>query len=72
MKFLKALIALFFSVAVLAGCNKTEEADPAMDAAPTTEEAAPAADAAAPAEEAAPAEPAQEEPGGWVPPAEGS
>ena len=56
---------------MLAGCNKTEEADPAMDVAPT-EEVAPAADAAAPAEEAAPAEPAQEEPGGWVPPAEGS
>ena len=69
MKFFKALIALLFSVAILAGCNKTEEADPAMDVAPT-EEAAPAADA--PAEEAAPAEPAQEEPGGWVPPAEGS
>ena len=71
MKLFKALIALLFSVIVFAGCNKTEEADPAMDVAPT-EEVAPAADAAAPAEEAAPAEPAQEEPGGWVPPAEGS
>lgn len=71
MKFFKALIALLFSVAILAGCNKTEEADPAMDAAPAATDSAAPADAA-PAEEAAPAEPAQEEPGGWVPPAEGS
>jgi len=74
MKLYQALIALFFSAVLLSGCNNAEETAPATDAAPaTTEPAAPAADAAPAAEPAAPAaEPAQEEPGGWVPPAEGS
>ena len=74
MKLFQVLIALFFSAALLSGCNNAEESAPATDAAPaTTEPAAPAAEPAAPAEPTAPAaEPAQEEPGGWVPPAEGS
>lgn len=72
MKFFKALMALLFTAALLAGCNKTEEADPAMDAAPAATDSAAPADEAAPAAEPAPAEPAQEEPGGWVPPPEGS
>lgn len=78
MKLFQVLIALFFSAALLSGCNNAEESAPATDAAApaTTEPAAPAAEPAepaAPAESAAPAaEPAQEEPGGWVPPAEGS
>ncbi|HEU4709682.1 MAG TPA: hypothetical protein VFS17_10250 [Methylophilaceae bacterium] len=82
MKFFHALIALLFTAALLAGCNKSEEAAPA-DSAPAANEAAPAAapagDAAAPAgdaapaaDAAAPAEPPKEEPGGWVPPANGS
>ncbi|HZV62917.1 MAG TPA: hypothetical protein VFF75_10905 [Methylophilaceae bacterium] len=76
MKLFQVLIALFFSAALLSGCNNAEESAPATDAAPATTEPAapaPAAEPAAPAESAAPAaEPAQEEPGGWVPPAEGS
>jgi len=88
MKFFQALIALLFTAVLLAGCNKTEEPTPATDAAPAANEAAPAGgntaapagdaaaptgDAAAPAGNAAgPAEPPKEEPGGWVPPAEGS
>jgi len=50
----KLLIAVSLSAAVLAGCNKQEEA-------------APAAPEAAPAP-VAPAAPVKEEPGGWVPP----
>lgn len=83
MKFFHALIALLFTAALLAGCNKTEEAAPADSApvaneaapatAPAGDAAAPAGDAAAPsADAAAPAEPPKEEPGGWVPPAQGS
>jgi len=73
MKLFQVLIALFFTAALLSGCNNADESAPATDAAPeTTEPAAPAADAAAPAEPAPAAEPASEEPGGWVPPAEGS
>jgi|SwirhisoilCB3_FD_contig_31_8307731_length_285_multi_4_in_0_out_0_1 PBP1b-binding outer membrane lipoprotein LpoB len=77
MKFFHALIALLFTAALLAGCNKTEESAPADSAqtapAAPAADAAPAGDAAAPAADAAaPAEPPKEEPGGWVPPAEGS
>lgn len=73
MKLYQALIAMFFSAVLLSGCNNAEEADPAVDAAPATTEPAAPADAAPAADPAAPAaEPAQEEPGGWVPPAEGS
>lgn len=58
---IQKLVALFFVTMMLAACGNKEEA--------MSTEGAPAEDAAsAPAEAAA--EPAQEEPGGWVPPAE--
>jgi len=50
------LIASSLGLALLAGCEKKEEAAPAEPAAPVA-----AAPAAAPA-------PVKEEPGGWVPP----
>lgn len=70
----RSLIALFVASMLLSACSKTDEsagaaadtAAPAADAA-APEAAAPSDAAAAPAEE-----PASEEPGGWVPPAEES
>lgn len=65
----RSLIALFVASMLLSACGKTDESADAADTAVSP-------DAAATSEpmEAAPAaeEPASEEPGGWVPPAEGS